>query len=231
MERIRMKDLPEPDRPYEKCLRLGPGALSDAELLAVIIRTGSREDSSLELAAKILALGGPGEGLLGLLHHSLADFCKIKGIGRTKGAQLQCVGELSRRIWNRQTRRQPLIFKEPKDIADYYMEDMRHLEREEIRVMYLNTKHSLIREHLVSRGTVNASVVTPREILIEALGCLAVGMILVHNHPSGDISPSQADILITRRVQEAGELVGVSLIDHIIIGDRSFLSFRQEKIM
>lgn len=231
MERIRMKDMPETDRPYEKCLRLGPGALSDAELLAVIIRTGSREASSLELAELILALGGSGDGLLGLLHHSLADFSRIKGIGPAKGAQLLCVGELSRRIWNRQVRNRPLTFTDPREVADYYMEDMRHLEREEIRVMYLNTRNMLIRERLLSRGTVNASVVTPREILTEALGCRAVSMILVHNHPSGDAAPSHADRLLTRRVQEAGALVGICLVDHIIIGDKTYFSFRQQKIM
>ena len=98
MARIRMKDLPAEDRPYEKCLRLGPGALSDGELLAVIIRTGSREETSLELAGRILGLGGPGEGLTGLLHYSLAELCAAKGIGKAKGAQLLCIGELSRRL-------------------------------------------------------------------------------------------------------------------------------------
>ena len=231
MERIRIKDLPKAERPYEKCLRQGPGSLSDAELLAVIIRTGSREDSSLELASKVLALGGPGEGLSGLLHHSLADFDAVKGIGPAKGVQLLCVGELSRRIWKSQSRSRTLTFTEPGQVADYYMEDLRHLEQEEIRVMYLNTKQALIRESLLSMGTVNTSVVTPREILINALGCQAVGMILVHNHPSGDVSPSKADILLTKRVKAAGEVVGISLVDHIIIGDRRFLSFRQEKLI
>ncbi|MCB7319063.1 RadC family protein [Lacrimispora sp. 210928-DFI.3.58] len=231
MERIRMKDLPNEDRPYEKCLRQGPEALEDAELLAVIIRTGSREESSLELAGRILALGSPGEGLLGLLHHSLADFSSIKGVGTVKGAQLLCIGELSRRIWKRKARENALTFEGPEEIAAYYMEDMRHLEQEEIRVMFLNTKQALIRELTLSKGTVNASVITPREILIEALRCLAVGMVLVHNHPSGDPAPRQADKLLTQRIREAGELVGVSLLDHIIIGDKEYLSFREQNII
>lgn len=231
MERIRMKDLPNEDRPYEKCLRQGPEALEDAELLAVIIRTGSREESSLELAGRILALGSPGEGLLGLLHHSLADFSAIKGVGTVKGAQLLCIGELSRRIWKRKARENALTFEGPEEIAAYYMEDMRHLEQEEIRVMFLNTKQALIRELTLSKGTVNASVITPREILIEALRCLAVGMVLVHNHPSGDPAPSQADKLLTQRIREAGELVGISLLDHIIIGDKEYLSFREQNII
>ena len=188
--------------------------------LAVIIRTGSRECTSLELARQLLQLDGR-EGLSGLLSHSLADFCRIKGIGKAKGAQLLCVGELSRRIWNSRVRKGPLSFHDPGEVAEYYMEDMRHL----------NTKQDLIRERLISRGTLNSSVITPRELLTEALGCLAVGMILVHNHPSGDITPSKADILITERVQQAGEIVGIHLIDHIIIGDRRFFSFRQQKII
>ena len=122
-----------------------------------------------------------------------------------------CIGELSRRIWNCKARETPVSFTHPEQIADYYMEDMRHLEQEEIRVMFLNTKQNLIRDLLVSKGTVNASVVTPREILIEGLRCLAVSMILVHNHPSGDPSPSESDILLTRRVQEAGNVIGISL--------------------
>jgi DNA repair protein RadC len=226
-----MKDLPKEDRPYEKCLRHGPEALNDAELLAVIIRTGSREESSLALAGRILALGSPGEGLLGLLHRSLGDYASIKGVGEVKGAQLLCIGELSRRIWKRKAREEKEAFKGPDDIAAYYMEDMRHLEQEEIRVMFLNTKQVMVRELTVSRGTVNASVITPREILIEALRCLAVSMVLVHNHPSGDPTPSPSDKLLTRRIREAGEVVGITLLDHIIIGDREYLSFREQNII
>lgn len=231
MERIRIKDLPHSDRPYERCLRLGSGSLTDAELLAVILRTGSQEGSSLDLADRLLALGSPGDGLLGLLHHSLDDFMKIKGVGKVKGVQLLCIGELSKRIWKRKASEHPIFFGHPREISDYYMEDMRHLEQEEIRVMFLNTKQALIRDQIMARGTVNASVMTPREVLIEALRCRAVSMVLVHNHPSGDPSPSRADILLTRRVKEAGELVGIALIDHIIIGDRRYLSFREQNLM
>ena len=231
MQKLTMKQLPKEDRPYEKCLESGATSLTDAELLAVIIRTGSREETSLELARQILSLEGQENRLLGLLHHSLEDYCRIKGVGKVKGSQLMCIGELSRRIWNCKARETPVSFTHPEQIADYYMEDMRHLEQEEIRVMFLNTKQNLIRDLLVSKGTVNASVVTPREILIEGLRCLAVSMILVHNHPSGDPSPSESDILLTRRVQEAGNVIGISLLDHIIIGDKRFLSFRQQQII
>lgn len=226
-----MKDLPAENRPYEKCLQAGPKSLSDGELLAVIIRTGSREDTSLALAEKLLALGSPGDGLLGLLHHSLTDLTEIKGIGKVKAIQLLCIGELSRRIWKRKAQERSQTFKHPEDISAYYMEDMRHLEQEEIHAMFFNTKQVMIKELLLARGTVNASVMTPRELLIEALRCRAVSMVLIHNHPSGDTAPSRADILLTRRVKEAGDVIGIQLIDHIIIGDRCYLSFRQQHLL
>ena len=156
---------------------------------------------------------------------------KIKGVGKVKGIQLLCIGELSRRIGKKQKGINRISFEHPSQISDYYMEDMRHLEQEEIRVMFLNTKQGLIKDLLISRGTVNASVMTPREILIEALRCCAVSMVLVHNHPSGDPSPSRADLMLTERVKEAGVLIGITLIDHIIIGDRQYLSFREQKIL
>lgn len=231
MERIRMKDLPCEERPYEKCLHMGAKTLSDAELLSVIIRTGNKEETSLDLAEKILSLGGTGDGLVGLLHHSLPDLMKVKGIGMVKGVQLACVGELSRRIWKRRTFAKRMTFTGPEEIADYYMEDMRHLEREEVRAMFLDTKQALLKDVLLSRGTVNASVLSPREVLIEALRYRAVSMVLVHNHPSGDPSPSRDDLALTHRIRTAGDLVGITLIDHIIIGDLRFVSFREQNIL
>lgn len=185
----------------------------------------------LDLADSLLALGSPGDGLLGLLHHSLDDFTGIKGVGKVKGVQLLCIGELSKRIWKRKASEHTLYFGRPEEISDYYMEDMRHLEQEEIRVMFLNTKQAMIRDQIMARGTVNASVMTPREVLIEGLRCRAVSMVLVHNHPSGDPTPSRADMLLTKRLKEAGDLVGITLIDHIVIGDRRYLSFREENLM
>lgn len=147
--------------------------------------------NSLDLADSLLALGSPGDGLLGLLHHSLDDFMGIKGVGKVKGVQLLCIGELSKRIWKRKASEHALYFGHPEEISDYYMEDMRHLEQEEIRVMFLNTKQAMIRDQIMARGTVNASVMTPREVLIEGLRCRAVSMVLVHNHPSGDPTPAE----------------------------------------
>lgn len=227
MSHIKMKELPRDAQPYERCLKEGPACLSDAQLLSIIIRTGSREASSLELAQKILALNYPKEGILGLLHLSLAQLMSVKGIGQVKGIQLLCIGELSRRIWNRKMAEQPLRLNTPELVAQYCQEDMRHLEKEEFRVLMFNTKQMLIGDVTVSRGTVNASLATPREVLIEALRFQAVSLILVHNHPSGDPQPSREDIRLTKRMMEASELIGISLLDHVIIGDSTYISLKE----
>lgn len=228
---MKIKDIPNEDRPYERCLREGPERLSDAELLSVIIRTGSQEANSLELASRILELNYPRDGILGLLHLSLAELTSVKGIGTVKAIQLQCVGELSRRIWKRKVLLEPQTFENPRLVADYYQEDMRHKEQEEFHVMFFNTKQVLIRETLVSKGTVNASLAAPREIFVEALRNQAVTIILVHNHPSGNPEPSQEDILLTRNIQAAGDIIGIQLIDHIIIGDNRYVSLKERGLI
>lgn len=227
----KMKDIPAQQRPYERCLAMGPRALTDAELLAVIIRTGSREENSLELAEKILALNYPNRGILGLLHLSLSQFLTIKGIGRVKAIQLLCIGELSRRIWQQGVRAGKPSFRDPKEIADYCMEDMRHLEQEQVRAMFFDTKQKLIQDCILSKGTVNASIISPREIFIEAVRCGAVSVILIHNHPSGDPTPSRDDERLTQRVHEAGKILGISLLDHVIIGDTTYISLRERGIL
>lgn len=230
MHSVTMKELPPEERPYEKCLRNGPESLSDPELLAVIIRTGSRQESSLSLSKRVLEMDG-GDGLLGLLHRSLPELMEIPGIGPVKAVQLLCIGELSRRIWRQAASGEELSFHSPQAIANYYMEEMRHREQEELRAMFFNTKQVLIKELLISRGTVNASLATPREIFIEALRYRAVSLILVHNHPSGDPSPSREDVAFTKRVRLAGEMMGIALLDHIIIGDNAFLSLKERGIL
>lgn len=229
---IRMKDIPKQDRPYERCVSKGPEILSDAELLAVIIRTGSPALSSLQLAQKVLELTYPkGDGLLGLCRLDLSDFQKLSGIGKVKGIQLQCIGELSKRISRRAATARNTTFENPQSVAEYYMEEMRHLQQEQLYVMFLNTKQALIRDLQISKGTVNASLASPREIFIKALQCQAVGIILVHNHPSGDSTPSREDCLLTRKVYDAGNLVDIQLLDHVIIGDNNYCSFKKEGML
>ena len=231
MEHIKMKDMALNDRPYEKCVRMGPEGLSDAELLAVVIRTGSRNLSSLKLAQQVLELNYPDDGILRLCKFSLEELKGIEGIGTVKGIQLLCVGELSKRISRRSAMARSRVFDSPESVAGYYMEEVRHLPQEHLYAMLLNTKQTLIRDVLISKGTVNASLASPREIFIEALRYQAVNLILVHNHPSGDPTPSREDCLLTRRVHEAGKLMGVQLLDHIVIGDNRFCSFKKEGML
>lgn len=225
-----MKLLPVSERPYEKVLASGAESLSDAELLSVILRTGSKEHSARELAEEILKLGDPA-GLPGLLHHSLEDYRTIHGIGNVKAIQLSCIGELSKRLWKTSRRGNAFVCSHPSLIADYFMEEMRHKEQECLKVLILNTKNVLLRDVDISKGTVNGSLATPREIMIEVLRHRGAGMILIHNHPSGDPTPSPDDCMFTRRMEESGKLIGIPLLDHIIIGDTTYVSLKEQGIM
>ena len=227
MDHITMKNLPSELRPYERFLERGARELTDAELLSILLRTGSRGENSLELAERLLALSGPGEGILGLLHFTLPQLMSVRGIGQVKGVQLLCVGELSRRIWKKKAASRHSSFQSPEQVADYYREDLRHCSQEQFYLMMLNTRQVLIGDVLMSKGTVNASLASAREIFIEALRYQAVNLILVHNHPSGDPSPSRADIALTERVKQAGELIGIRLQDHVIIGDDQYVSMKE----
>ena len=225
-----MKSLPESERPYEKAAEYGVESLSDAELLAVILRSGTKDKSVRDLAEEILKLGNP-SGLPGLLHHSLADYQEIRGIGSVKAVQLSCIGELSKRIWKSAKVTSELICRNPSVIAEYFMEEMRHKEQEFLKMLILNTKNVLMKDIDISKGTVNASLATPREIFIEALKYRGTSVILLHNHPSGDPTPSNDDCLFTKRVAEAGKMIGISLLDHIIIGDNSYVSLKERGIL
>ena len=228
----KMNQLPAEQRPYEKCLRYGPTALTETELLAVILRNGTRTQNALSLSASVMAFTNttPNPGLPGLLHLSVQELVKIPGIGKVKAVQLKCIGELSRRLSSAKARMH-MIFDDPSSVADYYMEKLRHEEQESMIVMLVDTKRQFLGEFNISRGTANATVVTPREILREALRMQAMGIILVHNHPSGDPSPSLDDIRTTRTVKEAADITGIELLDHIIIGDNRYFSFREQDMI
>lgn len=228
--KITMRQIPEGEGPYERCMEKGPGVLSDAELLAVIIRTGSRQDTSIELAQKILKMGEE-EGVSCLLHLSFDEFTAVKGIGKVKAAQLMCIAELSKRIWRSAGTREAAVYQEPEQIAGYYMEALRHLEQEHIYAMFFDTRQHLIRDVLLSKGTVNSSVLSPRDLFIEALRARAVRFAIVHNHPSGDPSPSREDKLLTKRVKEFGAVLGIPLVDHVIIGGNSYMSFKERGML
>lgn len=226
-----MKDLPKEERPYEKCLAKGAGALSDSELLAIILRTGGKGTSCVSLAAQVLKLAGEHyQGLLGLHHLTIGELMEIPGVGEVKAVQLKCIGELSKRM-ARMDALQRLSFQNPSSIAEYYMEQLRHEEQELLLCMMLDSRNHLLGEQMMSKGTVNGTLLSPRELFLEALRFHAVNLILVHNHPSGDPSPSTADISITRKIFHAGELLDIHLLDHIIIGNRSYISMKEERLV
>lgn len=209
-------------------MNMGPMALTDSELFAIIIRTGTVNKSSVELAGDILN-NSKDNGFLGIFDMSLDDLMKIKGIGKVKAIQIKCILELSRRI-SKSSVSLKMDFSSPDIIAKYYMEDMKYHKREHLIMVMLNTKYGFIGDYEVSKGTVNSSVVSPREIFIKALKSEAVYIILIHNHPSGDPTPSREDVITTKRVKEAGKIVGINLIDHIIIGDNRFVSLKQKQM-
>ncbi len=217
-------------RPYEKCLAYGAQALTDAELLAVIIRSGASGISAVHLAEQILKLNRQDRGLLGIHHLSMSELKELRGIGEVKAIQIKCIGELSKRI-ARTAARERLTFDEPASVADYYMEFLRHEEQEQMICMMLDTKNHLLGEEKLSKGTVNTSAISPRELFLAALSYRAVSILMVHNHPSGDATPSREDILLTQRVKRAGEMLGIYLLDHIVIGDCTYCSMKQEGLL
>lgn len=227
---LEKKSLTDESRPYEKCISRGAGSLSDAELLAVIIKTGTRGINSIQLSDSILNYSKDVQGILGLMHLSIPQLMNIKGVGRVKAIQIQCIGELSKRI-SKSSAYQRLNFNNPSAIADYYMEEMRHRLKEQLIVVMLDTKCRLIHDTVLSVGTVNASLITPREVFLEAFRYNAVSIIILHNHPSGDPTPSNNDIVVTKRLRESGEILGIQLIDHIIIGDNKYISLREKGIL
>ncbi len=225
-----IKEMYHDERPYEKCERFGAENLTDAELLAVILRTGTRGENSLELARRLIHSGQGKTGLTDIHQWSLERLMKVRGIGRVKAIQIRCLCELSKRM-AREAASSGLDFSSPQTIARYYMEDMRHRKREVLKLILLDSRSRFISESDISTGTVDMALISPRELFIEAFQRGASYIILMHNHPSGDPAPSREDIRITRRVYEAGMLIGIGLLDHIIIGDNCFFSMKEKGLI
>ncbi len=211
-------------KPYEKFLTYGPERLSDTELLAILIRTGTKERSALQISEDILQKMQD-HSVLALHALSLQELMEFPGIGEVKAVRLKCVLELAVRL--SQTGKDRLMCNDPEAVAALYMERMRHLQRERVILLLLDAKLHLIREVILSIGTSSESLLSVRDIFSEALRGGAVRIILLHNHPGGDPTPSGQDRHITRRVYEAGNLVGVELVDHLIIGDGSYVSMKK----
>ena len=188
------------------------------------------EKNSIQLAEKILHPVFAQDGILNIHQWSMEQLMQVKGIGKVKAVQILCLSELARRL-AKASAQAGLNFSTPATIARYYMEDLRHANQEQMKLLLLNTKSRLIGETDISKGTVNSAVISPRELFVEALQKNAVSIVLLHNHPSGDPTPSKEDVLITRRIQEAGRLIGVELLDHIVIGDNCYVSLREKGLV
>lgn len=212
--------------PYEKFMKYGASSLSDAELLAIIIRTGTQSSSALDIAKQIMERFCRNRQLNFLHHVTLKELMEIDGIGEVKAVKIKCIAELSARM-AKQHARQALSFQSPVTIADYYMEEMRHEEVEKILLLLLDNKLRLMEECLLSKGTVNASLLSPREVFRYALRSGACKVVLLHNHPSGSCAPSRQDIEITHKIAQAGELMDIPLVDHLIIGDGCYTSLKE----
>jgi len=224
---IKLKELPNLERPYEKLLLYGAEKLSNAELLGIIIKTGTKEENVVSLAQRILSIKNEEKiskesDLRDLLDVTIEEFMKIKGIGKVKAIQLKAMCELTKRM---STPVQEInIIKSSKDVADLFMQELRYEKREKVKLIILNAKNNILRIRDISYGGNNFAVIEPKDVLMEAVKCEAPRIILVHNHPSGDPTPSRADFEVTKRIKEAAKIMGIELLDHVVIGDGNYKS-------
>lgn len=219
----RVRDLPFQERPQERLQKYGAASLSNAELLAVILRSGTAREGVLNLSAKLLNNFG---GLNGVLEADLHELMKLDGIKAVKATQILAVAEIAKRYRNFRSGDEYCI-SSPKDAADLVMNEMRDLKKEILKVLILNTKNIVTGTIDASVGTLSSSIVHPRDIFRDAIRRSAASIILIHNHPSGDPTPSGDDINSTRRVKEAGKIIGIELLDHLIIGDGRYISLKE----
>jgi len=205
----------------------GAGSLSNAELLAILLRTGYKDESAVHLAERIIIQAG---GLRFLPEFTLEELQKFKGIGLAKAVQIKAALELGKRMVL-SIRPEGISLSSPREVADFLMEEMRFYKKEYFRIILLNTKNQLISLEDISVGSLNASIVHPREIFHYPIKKSAAAIILVHNHPSGDPTPSREDLDVTGRLVEAGEILGIKVLDHIIVGEGRHLSFKEKGLI
>lgn len=221
---VGIKAMPLNERPRERMQQEGPQALSSAELIGILLSSGTHKMSAVELGRLIVS--HQPEGLAFLKNCSIEELCAIKGVGNAKACQILAAIELGKRI-SATDRNQRYKIKNPEDISRLVMEDLRFLQKEKFYILLLNTKHEVLHREEISVGSLNASIVHPREVFLAAIKKSCSAIILVHNHPSGDPTPSKEDILITKRLVDAGRIIGISVLDHVIIGDNVFTSLRE----
>jgi len=218
-----MRDLPVGERPRERLAHAGEGALSTSELLAIILRTGVGGESALDMARRLIFRYG---GLPGLARASVAELMAEKGLGQAKAAQLKAALELGRRMLLA-TPEDRLIVRSPADVAQLLMAEMSHLEQEHFQVLYLDTRNRLLGSETVYVGSLNASHIRVGEVFRDAVKRNCAAVIVAHNHPSGDPTPSPEDVEVTRQLVAAGNLLDIEVLDHLVIGRQRFVSLRE----
>jgi DNA repair protein RadC len=220
---LTIHDMPTGERPRERLLHYGPEALSTAELLAILLRTGSRGENVLDLATRLLV---EFDGLGGLVRASLAELSALPGVGPAKAAQLTAGLEMGRRLLITAPHERPQITS-PADAANLLLLEMAYLEQEHLRLLLLDTKNRVLASPVVYKGNVNTSVIRIAELFRQAIRHNSTAMILAHNHPSGDPTPSPEDVRVTRQIVEAGQLLDIEILDHLIIGGGRYVSLKE----
>jgi DNA repair protein RadC len=215
---------PEAERPRERLLAQGPGALSDAQLLAILLRVGRQRSSAVQLGLEVLDLLN---GLSGLAHCGIEELCAVPGVGAAKAAQLKAALELGRRALATPLAKGTKITSS-RDLFHHYHPGLRDLRHEIFKVVLLDAKHAIMRDATVSEGSLTLSIVHPREVFSLAVRESAAAVIFLHNHPSGDPTPSQEDRVLTTRLVAAGDVLGIRVLDHLIVGDGRYVSFADQ---
>lgn len=223
-----IKEMPKSERPREKLRARGKESLSDSELLAILLRSGTKSKTALDLAAELLAQNE--DGLVALEDMRVEELSQREGIGEAKAATVLAALELGKRLATG-PRRDRAYFHKTEDAALYFMEQMRYYKQEVFNILMVDTKGGLIAQERISMGDISSSIVHPREVYRDAIRRGAYGVIFAHNHPSGDPTPSREDIETTDRLSKAGDILGIRVLDHVIIGDGRFTSLRAEGII
>jgi DNA repair protein RadC len=219
---MRIKEISLDNRPRERLEKQGPSVLSDAELLAIILKTGNKEENVIDMSHRLISK----YGLDKLSSCSLNELQEIKGIGIAKACQILTLFEFNKR--HNLSKQNGKVIRTAKDVYDYCHPKLNGKDKEYFMILHLNTKNKVIKDEIVSVGTLNSSIIHPREVFKSAIKESANSVILVHNHPSGDVQPSREDVQITERLFKAGELLSIKVLDHVIVGSEGFYSFKDQ---
>lgn len=224
---VLIRDLPKDERLRERLEQYGAGALTTPELIAILLRVGNARVSALQLAQQLIVKF---QSLRNLADATVQELSQVSGIGLAKACQLKAAFELGKRLATIGESPKPVI-RSPQDLVNLVMEEMRYFKEEHFRAIFLDTRNQVINNRDLSIGSLNASIAHPREILRAAITHSAAAFVLVHNHPSGDPTPSAEDVTLTKRMKEAGELIGIPALDHLVIGDGVYVSFKERGMM